>query len=49
MAQYLNRRADRQHRCTPARRPLQTRMAKQMFCGKALGVILGTAEGIEVQ
>ena len=49
MAQHLNGRTDGQHRGPTRRRTLEAGMLQQMPGGQPLGVILGAAEGVEVQ
>ena len=46
---HLDRRTDRQHRRTAGHGTLQALVLKQMFRGQPLRVVLGTAEGVEVQ
>ena len=49
MPKHLDRRTDRQHRRSEFRGTLQASVVKQMLGGQPLRVVLGTAEGVEVQ
>ena len=49
VAQHLDGSADGEHRGSPPGGALKSRMAQQMPGRQALRVVLGTAEGVEVQ
>ena len=49
VTQHLDRRADRQHRRAPRNRLLQTGIADQVLGRQPLRVVLGSAEGVEIQ
>ena len=49
VTKHLDRRADREHRCTSRNRLLQTGIADQMFGGQSLCVILGAAECVQIE
>jgi hypothetical protein len=49
VAEHLNRRTDRQHRCAPRGRLLKARVPDQVAGRESLRVILCPAKGVQVQ